>query len=106
MDYSTPLLHLVGSVCLLLLDDGQRMSLGVEDPVLEGKVVVVGEEQVQIPGGDKNGEVQGLLPSMHCLTASSPLTSHTQRYQVLLQSEEKLSHDLAAPHIHDAQFTK
>lgn len=26
------------------------MSLGVEDPVLERQVVVVGEEQVEVPG--------------------------------------------------------
>lgn len=30
-----PLLHLVGSVRFVLLDDGQRVSLGVKDPVVE-----------------------------------------------------------------------
>lgn len=30
-----PLLHLVGSVCFVLPDDGQRVSLCVEDPVVE-----------------------------------------------------------------------
>lgn len=44
-----PLLHLVGSVPLLLPEDGQRVGLGVEDPVVEREVVVVGEEQVEIP---------------------------------------------------------
>lgn len=46
------LLHLVGSVCVVLADDGQRVSLGVKHPVVERQVVVVGEEQVEIPGGD------------------------------------------------------
>lgn len=44
-----PLLHLVGSVPLLLPEDGQRVGLGVEDPAVEREVVVVGEEQVEIP---------------------------------------------------------
>lgn len=45
------LLHFVGSVCFVLPDDGQRVSLGVEDPVLKWQVVVIGEQQVEVPGG-------------------------------------------------------
>lgn len=30
-----PLLHFVGSVCFVLLDNRQRVSLGVKDPVVE-----------------------------------------------------------------------
>ncbi len=50
------LLHLVGSVCLVFLDDRQRVSLSVEDPVVERQVVVVREEQVEIPEGDTEEE--------------------------------------------------
>lgn len=53
------LLHFVGSVCLLLPDDGQGVSLSVEDPVLERQVVVVGEQQVQIP--EERTQAEGLL---------------------------------------------
>lgn len=49
---SGPLLHFVGSVQLVFPDDGQRVGLSVEDPVVEGEVVVIGEEQVEIPAGD------------------------------------------------------
>lgn len=45
------LLHFVVLVCLVVPDDGQGVSLRVEDPVLEWQVVVLGEEQVEIPGG-------------------------------------------------------
>lgn len=49
---SGPLLHFVGSVRLLVRDDGQRVGLRVEDPAVEREVVIVGEEQVEIPAGD------------------------------------------------------
>lgn len=47
-----PLLHFVGSVRLVSPDDGQRVGLCVEDPVVEREVVVVREEQVEVPAGD------------------------------------------------------
>lgn len=47
------LLHLVGPVRLVLPDDRQRVGLRVEDPVVKRQVVVVGEEQVEIPEGDR-----------------------------------------------------
>lgn len=50
-----PLLHFIGSVCLVLPHDGQGVSLGVEDPVVEREVVILGEEQVEIPVGDRGG---------------------------------------------------
>lgn len=46
------LVHFVGSVQLLFPDDGQRVGLRVEDPVVQREVVVVGEEQVEVPVGD------------------------------------------------------
>lgn len=52
---AAPLLHFVGEVRLALPDDGQRVSLGVEDPVVEREVVVIGEEQVEVPEGDRGG---------------------------------------------------
>lgn len=50
-----PLLHFIGSVRLVLPDDGQGVSLGVEDPVVEREVVILREEQVEIPKGDTEG---------------------------------------------------
>lgn len=49
---SGPLLHFVGSVRLVFPDDGQRVGLGVEDPVVQREVVVVGEEQVEVPAAE------------------------------------------------------
>lgn len=73
------LLHLVGDVRLVLLEDGQRVSLGVEHPVVERQVVVVGEEQVEIPGGDREGrgyreEMYPLTQHVHCRRQSSMCT--------------------------------
>lgn len=53
--YFGPLLHFIGSVCLVLPHDGQGVSLGVEDPVVEREVVILREEQVEIPEGDTEG---------------------------------------------------
>lgn len=53
------LLHFVGSVCQVFPDDGQGVSLGVEDPVLEWQVVIVGEEQVEIPERGRGGNTSG-----------------------------------------------
>lgn len=54
------LLHFVGSVCLVLPDDGQGVGLSVEDPVFEWQVVVVREQQVEIPEGkDERGDTSG-----------------------------------------------
>lgn len=68
MDGGWGLLHFVGSVCLLLPDDGQGVSLSVEDPVLEWQVVVVGEQQVEIPEGrmrEGEGKVEVSLVLFH-----------------------------------------
>lgn len=57
--HGSPLLHLVGSVRLFLPDDGQRVGLRVEDPVVKREVVVVGEKQVEIL--ERLGQVEALL---------------------------------------------
>lgn len=46
------LVHFVGSVQLVFPDDWQRVGLRVEDPVVQRELVVVGEEQVEVPAGD------------------------------------------------------
>ena len=45
------LLHLAGLLCVVLLDDWQGVGLCVEHPVLEGQVVIIGEQEVQVSAG-------------------------------------------------------
>lgn len=66
-----PLLHFVGSVRLVFPDDGQRVGLSVEDPVVEREVVVVGEQQVEIPVGDTQIRVWNPRLSRCCAASGS-----------------------------------
>lgn len=54
------------------------MGLSVEDPVVEGEVVVVGEEQVEIPAGDT--QISNRPVQQHSWEMNIP-SSLSSRYQ-------------------------